>query len=293
MVSNAFNYFDIHTIESHLFFPPPLVQDLLRGRGFGNTNQYTILERDALNADIQDVVLEILKRGEDRLDFEEDKYVIFAVHPPGYATEERLSKLFNVIPTEYPPLSLPFCLNRMRRTYLAACASGSKESAEKKWKPGAIALCSIALGHLVASNRGLYFAPWSFGNNYSIMAFFTERGYTIRLLHLTASPSACIKFDTTLDEQKIKDKIFLTALEIVMFVEQSAGISFCWEDPDNRGGVLVKHESGPSEAQSELGSLYVWNDDHYRDIKRVHNASLPPDSKLRWEEAVEKDYPVS
>jgi predicted ABC-type ATPase len=183
-----------------------------------------------------------------------------------------------------------------------AQANGSKEAllaAYTKWRPASNAAAHLILANLIRLGYAFYFGTTSSGFSASkLYAFLKEKGYNIRVIHMTASNGVrweSIKerdksFVQTTEQDVVEKGRILPQRILDTFLAHADEVEFYYRSGVKKDADLAAKWTRNEQTEEKLGTLDIISPAPYGEIKSIHNAAAAP--HLQWERAVEKNSEI-
>lgn len=288
MVAASINVCDLDKIYNDDFnysLPRKVLESYFSGRAFDHKVEYSPEERARLDADVQEIWQRIIEQNPLK-----EKVVVMAAGAPGAGKS-------TVLKQELAKMNVAFicpddiCLKQQKRTYCQERSDLGDVEAYNKWRPGSNAACHSILANLIREGYALYFGTTSTGDKTNVfLKWLHERGYTIKLIHVTAPDD--VRFESL---KKRDQEFFQTTPEDVVnkgkLLPQRINdtyLAFADEiDFRYRGGV---DEDAVVAAKWVRGrGLEIIDPVAYDKLKAIHDASCVVQERpdLLWENSVE------
>lgn len=285
--------------------PRPVLESYLSGKAFDNLTPYTEQESENVQNDIRDIYRTILDENPSK-----GNLAIITAGAPGAGKTTLLQqdREQNLKRGDCYAYICPddVCLPNQTRTYIADIESNdptetAKQNAYTKWRPASNAATHLILGNLIREKYSFYFGTTSSGKaTKNFFAFLKERGYKIRLLHISCSDDVRWKsvenhmlLHTT--EQDVREKGELLPQRINdTFLAYADGIEFYCRDDVQENATLAAIWLRNEPTANRLGTLHILSSDRYEKIKQIHNATIKKLNlkDLSWESTVEKNSKI-
>lgn len=306
--SDVCNVSSIYNKNYQYSLPQKILESFLSGKAFDNPEVYTSQESEKLRDDINELYQKMLTTSP----VKENLAIITAGAPGAGKTvklrqdlEENASRGKNyayICPDDV-------CLKNQVRTYVADIESSdqsmiSRQKAYNKWRPGSNAATHLILGNLIREKFAFYFGTTSSGPaTGKFFEFLKAQGYTIRLIHVSASDDirwgSIQERDKTFvqtTEEDVKEKGLLLPQRINdTFLKYADEIEFYYRNEVKQDAVLAARWFRNKNGSEFIGTLQILDSQYYEKIKSVHNAAVDILKKpeLLWEEAVEAQSKIS
>jgi len=286
--------------------PQSVLESWIGGASFGREEPYTPEERADLEADIRDLFASVVP--EKPLSGAQTAFI--SAGPPGAGkttllTQRRLEEKKEG--GEFLPFVSPdaVCLKGQTRTYVKDVSEGdgsveSRNEAYTKWRPGSNAATHILLANLIKRKSPFFFeSTCSSDKTHFLLAQLKEQGYSIHLIHVSASDD--VRWESIQERDKTfiqttKEDVENKGLDVPQritdtFLKYADKISFYARSKADADATLAATWLRTDEG---IGKLSVTDEDAYSLVKEVHDAAIEtigrPD--LSWENTVEKHSKV-
>lgn len=286
-----------------------VMKDFLAGTAFGRTTAYTDKERERLKEDITAIYDQIMSQKPGKIGVA----VITAGSPGAGKTFVMRQHLENTLKEGNHFAYIDpddVCLKQMERTWgeelqqELATIPKSKDSlqAEKearkkcydKWRPGSNAAAHIILTNLIKEKRDFYFGSTSShpltANSFK---FYTEQGYHLHLLHVTAPDDVRWKSIGERDkdfvqttEEDVREKALLVPQRITdTFLKYADQIDFFYRTEFKGDAKLA----ATWIRGKEMNRLTIHNREAYDAMVKTHDLICQKLGRedIRWKKAVE------
>jgi predicted ABC-type ATPase len=290
--------------ESYQYsLPQEILKSFLLGKAFDNQEIYTDEESQRLRNDINEIFQSTLKKNF----VNEKSEAIITAGSPGAGKTTKLNQYAKEMAEkgkDYPMVCPDdTCLKNQKQTYLADIASSdgsvaARQSAYNKWRPGSNAAAHLILGNLIREKYTFYFGSTSSGpRTYEFFDFLKKQGYTIKLIHVSASDEVRWESIKARDEsfvqtteKDVTEKGLLLPQRIKdTFLKYADEIEFYYRGEVKQDAVLAATWLRNEEGSEKLGTLQIFDKVQYENVKSVHNAAIRAINKpeLLWGESVE------
>lgn len=286
-----------HIYNDSFTYSLPLaeIKKFISGEAFNNT-PYTKAEIARVKDDISSIYHTILKQNPVK-----QKLAIISAGAPGAGKTFLLNQL--LLDEKFHGKNYAYicpddvCLKQQTTTYLADKGDGSKEALEKaynKWRPASNAATHLILGNLIRQNYAFYYGTTSSSPyTYRFFEFLKEKGYRIKLIHVSATDK--VRWDSIMD----RDKTFVQTTErdvaekgiLIIprlrdtFLKYADEIDFYFREKVASDAQLaarwVRNEAG----SHKLGMLFIIDPEQYDNLKHIHNLTVSTHDF--WETEVE------
>lgn len=300
MLTNLEHIYD-KTAGYEYFFPKKLLEDYLDGIGFDNQTPYTSEERENLEKDIHAIYQKIMDENPDL-----EKIAVITAGAPGSGKTELLHRELEKLKDEGKNYAYicpdDVCLKNQTLTYKADLQNSGgfvkdRRYCYNKWRPASNAATHIILANLIRDNRAFCFGTTaSSPQTFKLFEFLKNRGYKIRLIHLSTPPEICWRSIEVRDElfvqtteKDIKEKAALVPQRILdSYLKYADEIDFYYREHVH-ANALFAAKWIRSKNEHESPDLKIIDHEYYKKIKEIHNACLNSESPLRWELTVESN----
>jgi predicted ABC-type ATPase len=314
LLSDLFNLSNIYSSNPQKFsysLPRSILESFLSGKAFDHKKEYTSEELELLKKDIIAIYQAMLNENPIK-----QPLAIMTAGAPGSGKTTLLKQNRQTQLKKGKAIAYicpdDICLQQMAKTYqqeikekMASPSLTEDEQKElrlecyNKWRPGSNAGTHLILANLIRHQYAFYFGTTSTGPaTGKFLEFLKAKGYTIKLLHITAPDdvrwASIQERDKTFvqtTEQDIRDKGDLLPQRIMdAFLQFADEIEFFYRDALKEDAVLAARWQLNEPPAYTLGTLQVIDTECYEQIKKVHNAVCDKLKKpdLVWEETVEK-----
>lgn len=285
---------NLYSSEYQYRLPRKILESYEFGRAFDNSTPYSEDERERLRFDTRAIYQKILAKNPVK-----EKLAVMTAGGPGSGKTVKMEqdlqeqRVFGRVYAYIDPDAV--CLKEMEQTYLKE-KGGSRESqiaAYTKWRGGSNFANHVILGNLIREDYAFYFGTTSSGKEtWRFLEFLKQRGYTIRLIHITAPTE--VRFASVqkhpflhTTEQEIKDKALLFHERIKDYLKYADRIEFNYRGKVDQDATLAavweRSKDGPT--------LRVVDQANYEKLKATHNSAVVTMQKpeLLWEATVVAD----
>ncbi|WP_068467920.1 zeta toxin family protein [Candidatus Protochlamydia phocaeensis] len=286
----------------------PILESYLSGNAFDYQKEYTVGESAKLKEDIREIYERIIAQNPVK-----EKIAIITAGAPGAGkttllNQERFIHSIASLGENYAYICPDdVCLKQQWRTYQAEIHDSdksfeAKKAAYDKWRPASKAASQLILAHLIRQGYAFYLGTTSTSpSTSSFFQFLKERGYKIKLLHVSAPEEVRRKSIQKRDEQFVQT----TEADIVnkgkdlpqriydAYLKFADQIEFYVRSDAHKEVILAAKWTRKAAADPEKkGELLIIDQAQYGKIKRIHNEIIdhlkPPNPELTWEETIEK-----
>ncbi len=287
--------------------PKNFLSSYLSGNSFDYKKEYTPEEAKGLNTDINQIFRKILSENPVK-----KKEAVLTAGAPGAGKTILLEQDRKNNPQVFAYTDPDaVCLLNMHNTYLSDLNAGmSMKDAYDKWRPGSNASNQLNLAHLILNECAFYFGTTSTSpQTYKFFEFLKQRGYQIRIIHLSAPNN--VRWESIQKreenfvqstEKDVIEKGKALPERINDYLKYADGIDFYYRGESSKDAVLAAHwETNKHmryvDQQGDLysGLLNVKNPEAYDKIQQLHDLVInelkkekPGMQDLTWKSTVEK-----
>ncbi len=272
--------------------PKDVLEGFLSGKAFDNCDEYTADESQRLREDIREIYQRMFS-----FELVKEPLAVITAGAPGAGKTTLLRRELenNNRPGRCYAYIDPddVCLRAQARTYQADLEGGDRLAVYNKWRPGSNAAAHLVLANLIRENYAFYFGTTATGPaTGKFLEFLKQRGYQIRLLHVTAPD------DVRCESIKERDKTFVQTTEQDVrakgdllpqrindtFLAYADEIEFYYREAVHADAQFAAKWVRNQEGTEALGILQIIDPFQYAQIKAIHNAVVErlerPD--LQW-----------
>lgn len=275
----------------------PLLESYLSGNSFDYKTEYTADELAREKADIRDIFQKIIAQNPVK-----EQVAIITCGAPGAGKttliKQDRQKAFESGRSIAYVCPDDVCLQGQERTYKSEVKSLGLKEAYRKWRPASNAANQLILGNLVREGYAFYFGSTSTSPfTYKFFQFLKDKGYRIKLIHLSSDDSVRWESITTRDKEfvqtseadivskgktvpeRIRDTYLKYADEIAFYFRPNVASDAI------HAATWIK-TSAANEAV--MGQLEIKDRQSYDAVVRVHNAGCKALAKeeLSWDKTV-------
>ncbi len=274
--------------------PQKILESFLSGKAFDNPTEYSQEEASRLQDDINEIWNTIIATNPDH-----KKVAIITAGAPGAGKTIKLEQIIaeeRAVGNNYGYIDPDaVCLKQQARTYQVdiAAAGDSKEArvaAYTKWRPGSNAANHLALATLIREQFALCFGTTSSGPaTGKFFEFLKKQGYSIRLIHVTASDAVRWASVQERDKTFVQTTEADTAEKGLLLPQRISDTYLAFADSIEFYYRAAVEEDAKLAATWTNGELEIANGSRYEKIKAIHNATvdLLHRPELKWEATVE------
>ena len=275
--SAVFNFDRICNSEYPYLLPSDVLMRFAVGLGFPdcNTTAYTNDEMNALQYDVLAIWNRITSK-----QIAETKEIILTAGAPGVGKTTLIRRMWQSQPNYAYICPDDVCLKEMELTYGATGETEGLKNAYNKWKSGSNFAHHRITAQLVLENKSFFFGTTaSSDKTYLFLEFLINRGYSIKILHVSAPGQ--VRFDSIRERDMVHVRIQDT------FLKYASQIDFYYRPEADQGAILaatwIRQDQGPAK-------LEIIDQKAYEELRRLHDTVCENMGKpqLKCEYTVEK-----
>lgn len=302
-MTTAIDIYDLNTVYNSDYsysLPRQVLEGFGKGLGFpDNSTEYTPAELDALKYD----VLAIWNRIKSK-ELDETKEIILTAGAPGVGKTTVMRGMWEKQPGFAYICPDDVCLKEMQSTYGdMVVKDGSYQglkNAYNKWRAASNFAHHLITAQLVRENKNFFFGTTASSDKTCFfLEFLKKRGYTIRILHVSAPDQ--VRFDSiakrdnvfvqTTDQDVLNKQLMVHERIQDTFLKYASRIDFYFRPLTEKGpdqeailaAVWLKQDNGPAK-------LDIIDAKAYEQMRKLHDSVCENMKKpeLKWENTVDK-----